>query len=80
MTSLQVFDKPMCCTTGFCGPTVDPVLTCITRITSGKFKGVRTLCWATTHQRDLTPLIFPGRPLTNREFSPCSYLALGTPT
>ncbi len=26
MTTLQVFDKPMCCSTGVCGPTVDPVL------------------------------------------------------
>jgi hypothetical protein len=26
MTSLQVFDKPMCCSTGICGPQVDPVL------------------------------------------------------
>lgn len=26
MTSVQVFDKPMCCSTGVCGPEVDPVL------------------------------------------------------
>lgn len=26
MTLLQVFDKPMCCSTGICGPKVDPVL------------------------------------------------------
>jgi len=26
MTKLQVFDKPMCCSTGICGPKVDPVL------------------------------------------------------
>jgi len=26
MTTLQVFDKPMCCSTGVCGPQVDPVL------------------------------------------------------
>lgn len=26
MTTLQVFDKPMCCSTGICGPQVDPVL------------------------------------------------------
>lgn len=26
MTALQVFDRPMCCTTGVCGPQVDPVL------------------------------------------------------
>jgi len=26
MTTLQVFDKPMCCSTGICGPKVDPVL------------------------------------------------------
>lgn len=26
MTTLQVFDKPMCCNTGICGPQVDPVL------------------------------------------------------
>lgn len=26
MTKLQVFDKPMCCSTGICGPQVDPVL------------------------------------------------------
>jgi hypothetical protein len=24
--TLQVFDKPMCCSTGVCGPDVDPVL------------------------------------------------------
>lgn len=24
MSSLQVFDPPMCCATGVCGPTVDP--------------------------------------------------------
>lgn len=24
--SIQVFDKPMCCSTGICGPQVDPVL------------------------------------------------------
>ncbi len=26
MKSIQVFDKPMCCSTGVCGPQVDPVL------------------------------------------------------
>ena len=26
MTTLQVFDRPMCCPTGVCGPSVDPVL------------------------------------------------------
>lgn len=26
MTTLQVFDRPMCCATGVCGPQVDPVL------------------------------------------------------
>ena len=26
MTTLQVFDKPMCCSTGICGPKVDPTL------------------------------------------------------
>lgn len=26
MKSIQVFDKPMCCSTGVCGPEVDPVL------------------------------------------------------
>ncbi len=26
MVTLQVFDKPMCCATGICGPQVDPVL------------------------------------------------------
>jgi SAM-dependent methyltransferase len=26
MTTLQVFDRPMCCSTGVCGPAVDPVL------------------------------------------------------
>lgn len=26
MKTLQVFDKPMCCSTGVCGPDVDPVL------------------------------------------------------
>ena len=26
MRRLQVFDPPMCCSTGVCGPTVDPVL------------------------------------------------------
>ncbi|HEY1068836.1 MAG TPA: arsenite efflux transporter metallochaperone ArsD [Pirellulales bacterium] len=26
MTLLQIFDKPMCCPTGVCGPQVDPVL------------------------------------------------------
>jgi hypothetical protein len=26
MTTLQVFDPAMCCSTGVCGPTVDPVL------------------------------------------------------
>ena len=26
MTTLQVFDKPMCCSTGICGPQIDPVL------------------------------------------------------
>lgn len=26
MKSLKVFDKPMCCSTGVCGPQVDPVL------------------------------------------------------
>ena len=26
MANLQVFDKPMCCSTGICGPQVDPVL------------------------------------------------------
>ncbi len=26
MTSLEVFDPPMCCSTGVCGPTVDPAL------------------------------------------------------
>jgi arsenite methyltransferase len=26
MRSVQVYDKPMCCSTGVCGPDVDPVL------------------------------------------------------
>lgn len=26
MKTVQVFDKPMCCSTGVCGPDVDPVL------------------------------------------------------
>lgn len=26
MTFLQIFDRPMCCSTGVCGPQVDPVL------------------------------------------------------
>lgn len=26
MKTVQVFDKPMCCSTGVCGPEVDPVL------------------------------------------------------
>jgi AhpD family alkylhydroperoxidase len=26
MTTLEVFDPPMCCSTGVCGPTVDPTL------------------------------------------------------
>lgn len=26
MTNLQVFDPPMCCSTGICGPSVDPKL------------------------------------------------------
>ncbi|MCY2937507.1 MAG: arsenite efflux transporter metallochaperone ArsD [Planctomycetota bacterium] len=26
MAMVQVFDKPMCCSTGVCGPKVDPVL------------------------------------------------------
>ncbi len=26
MTTLEVFDPPMCCSTGVCGPSVDPVL------------------------------------------------------
>lgn len=26
MRSIQVYDKPMCCSTGVCGPDVDPVL------------------------------------------------------
>ncbi len=26
MTHIQVFDPPMCCSTGVCGPTVDPKL------------------------------------------------------
>jgi len=26
MTKIQVFDPPMCCSTGVCGPNVDPVL------------------------------------------------------
>lgn len=26
MKSFQIYDKPMCCSTGICGPAVDPVL------------------------------------------------------
>ena len=26
MSTVQVYDKPMCCSTGVCGPDVDPVL------------------------------------------------------
>ncbi len=26
MAKLQVYDKPMCCPTGICGPKIDPVL------------------------------------------------------
>ena len=26
MKTIQVYDKPMCCSTGVCGPDVDPVL------------------------------------------------------
>lgn len=26
MKTFQIYDKPMCCSTGICGPSVDPVL------------------------------------------------------
>ena len=26
MASIKIYDKPMCCSTGVCGPQVDPVL------------------------------------------------------
>jgi len=26
MKTIQIYDRPMCCSTGICGPTVDPVL------------------------------------------------------
>ena len=26
MKSIQVYDKPMCCSTGICGPQIDPIL------------------------------------------------------
>lgn len=26
MKSVQIYDRPMCCSTGVCGPSVDPVL------------------------------------------------------
>jgi len=26
MKTIQIYDKPMCCSTGICGPQVDPVL------------------------------------------------------
>lgn len=26
MTTIEVFDPPMCCSTGVCGPSVDPAL------------------------------------------------------
>ncbi len=26
MKTIQIYDKPMCCSTGICGPAVDPVL------------------------------------------------------
>ena len=26
MKTIEIFDKPMCCSTGVCGPSVDPVL------------------------------------------------------
>ncbi len=26
MSKVQIYDKPMCCSTGVCGPEVDPVL------------------------------------------------------
>lgn len=26
MTKIEIFDPPMCCSTGVCGPSVDPVL------------------------------------------------------
>ena len=26
MKTIQIYDKPMCCSTGICGPSVDPVL------------------------------------------------------
>lgn len=26
MATLEVFDRPLCCSTGICGPSVDPVL------------------------------------------------------
>jgi len=26
MKTIQVYDKPMCCSTGICGPSIDPVL------------------------------------------------------
>ena len=26
MSNVQIYDKPMCCSTGVCGPQVDPVL------------------------------------------------------
>ena len=30
MKTIQVFDPPMCCSTGVCGPEVDPVLAAVT--------------------------------------------------
>ena len=29
-TKVEIFDRPMCCPSGLCGPTVDPVLLSIT--------------------------------------------------
>ncbi|HRX83200.1 MAG TPA: arsenic metallochaperone ArsD family protein, partial [Pirellulaceae bacterium] len=26
MAKIEIYDKPMCCSTGICGPEVDPIL------------------------------------------------------
>jgi hypothetical protein len=44
MTTIQVYDPPMCCSTGICGPTIDPDLVNFAAIlTQLRNQGVKVL-------------------------------------
>ncbi len=64
MATIQIFDKPMCCSTGICGPDVDPALVAFSAdLRWLEQKGVSVQRINPAHQ----PQLFAANPLVRQE-------------